>query len=165
MSPTENPPGARRRADGRGLEAASALAACGHQPSAIAQVEVLIASASSNEPEPALAAQDNADLTQAATSSDNAVADVVNTNTGQPTQVALTPRRPDGQVDNGPDRAAVLNANLAKVKPAGGRAGRRRALRPALPAGPRRSRCPPRRPADRGTRLGSPPTAASTCRR
>jgi outer membrane protein OmpA-like peptidoglycan-associated protein len=91
------------------------LAAC-NQPPPAAEVVVVVASATSNEPAPALAASDLADLRQAALANGGAVAYVVDTNTGQPTQISLTPRRPDGQVDYGPDRDTVLNENLGQVE-------------------------------------------------
>jgi OmpA family len=76
----------------------------------------VLASGTRNEPEPYLAAPDMALLRHAALSSDDAVAYVVNPSTGQATRVALTPRRPDGQVDYGPDRGDVLTANLRAVQ-------------------------------------------------
>jgi len=80
-------------------------------------VIVVLASGTRNEPAPYLAAPDVALLRRAATSSSNdAVAYVVNPSTGQATHVALTPRRPDGQVDYGPDRGEVLAANLSAVQ-------------------------------------------------
>ncbi len=91
------------------------LVACDHQPAA-ATVVVVVASATSNEPAPALAGPDLADLRQAALAKDGAVAYVVDTNTGQPTRLPLTPRRPDGQVDYGPDRDTVLSQNLSQVQ-------------------------------------------------
>ena len=82
----------------------------------------MVASATSNEPAPALAAPDLAGLRQSALTDGGAVAYVVNTNTGQSAQISLTPRRPGGQVDYGPDRDAVLNENLSQVKQALGAA-------------------------------------------
>jgi outer membrane protein OmpA-like peptidoglycan-associated protein len=89
------------------------LTACTHQPSGTAVV-VIVASATRNEPAPVLAPPDLASLRR--TAAGGAVADVVDTNTGQPDPVSLTPRRPDGQVDYGPDRDAVLNQNLSTVQ-------------------------------------------------
>jgi outer membrane protein OmpA-like peptidoglycan-associated protein len=95
--------------------AAGTLAACEHeQPTA--KVIVLVASATRNEPAAVLAAPDLADLRQAAVASGGAIANIVNTNTGQPTTVTLTPLRPDGEVEYGPDRNTLLAANLARVQ-------------------------------------------------
>lgn len=77
---------------------------------------VVLASGTRNEPGPDLAAPDTALLRRAAVSSDAAVAYVVSPSTGQATRVALTPRRPDGQVDYGPDRDQVLAGNLSQVR-------------------------------------------------
>lgn len=93
---------------------ASSLAACGHQQPT--EDIVLVASATRNEPAAVLAGPDLTVLRQAATASGGATAYVVNTNTGQPTTVSLTPLRPDGQVDYGPDRDALLAANLNQVQ-------------------------------------------------
>ena len=79
-------------------------------------VIVVIASGTRNEPEPELGSPDLAILRHAATSSEDAIAYVVNQNTGQPVKVRLTPMRPDGQVDNGPDRDSRIRANLAEVQ-------------------------------------------------
>jgi hypothetical protein len=81
----------------------------------VPDVVVVIASATRNEPDPVLAAPDVAILRNAARGTDG-VAYVVNPNNGQPAQVSLTPRRPDGQVDYGPDRGEMLDANLARVQ-------------------------------------------------
>lgn len=97
------------------LFGASMLAACGPQP-ATAEIIVLVASATRNEPAAVLAPPDLALLRQAALSSNGAIADVVNPNSGQSVMVPLTPRRPDGQVDYGPDRANELAANLNQVQ-------------------------------------------------
>lgn len=94
----------------------SLLAACAKVPSRAMQVIVVVASATRNEPEPELAPADIAELSQAGADSTNAVAYVVNPNTGQATEVSLTPRRPDGQVDWGPTRDQVLAANVARVR-------------------------------------------------
>lgn len=95
--------------------AAASLVACAHQEPP-AEVFVLVASATENEPGPMLAPSDLAGLQEAATYGGGAVALVVNPNTGQPTTVTLTPLRPDGQVDHGPDRDARLSANLAQLQ-------------------------------------------------
>ena len=92
---------------------ALALAGCG---STSRPDIVVIASGTRNEPDPMLAAPDLAILQRAATSSSAAFAEVVNQNTGQPVEVPLTPLRPDGEVDYGPDRAERLAANLGRVQ-------------------------------------------------
>jgi|HubBroStandDraft_5_1064220.scaffolds.fasta_scaffold49840_2 outer membrane protein OmpA-like peptidoglycan-associated protein len=96
------------------VSVASNLTACDHEQPTV-KVIVLVASATRNEPAAVLAPPDLADLRQAAVTSD-AIAYVVDTNTGQPTTVTLTPLRPDGQVEYGPDRNALLAANLAQVQ-------------------------------------------------
>ncbi len=95
-------------------------AACAPRPPSPGAV-VIVASATSNEPGPVLAPLDLADLRQTALASSSAVAYVVDTNTGQPAEVSLTPRRPDGQVDYGPSRDAVLSQNLSQVQQLVGR--------------------------------------------
>lgn len=91
------------------------LAACGPPPIPT-EVVVVEASATSNEPGAVLARQDVAVLHKAAVSDGGGIAYVVNTGTGQPTEVTLTPRRPDGQVDHGPDRDARVSANVSQVE-------------------------------------------------
>jgi flagellar motor protein MotB len=93
---------------------ASGLAACSkEQP---AKVIVLVASATRNEPAAVLASPDLATLRQAALAEGGAIAEIVDTNTGQPTTVTLTPRRPDGEVEHGPNRDTLLAANLKQVQ-------------------------------------------------
>lgn len=94
---------------------ASILAARNHQQPA-AEVIVVVASATRNEPAAVLASSDLADLRRAALTRGGAIAYVVDTNTGQPTTVMLTPLRPDGQIDYGPDRDTRLAANLNQVQ-------------------------------------------------
>lgn len=94
---------------------ASGLAACDHQQPP-ATVIVLVASATRNEPAAVLAPPDLADLRQAALAGAGALAYVVDPDTGQPITVTLTPRRPDGEVDYGPDRYTLLAANLSQVQ-------------------------------------------------
>ena len=91
------------------------LAACSHQQPQ-AKVIVVVASATKNEPAAGLTQSDLAELGQAALSGGGAVAYVVNRNTGQPAIVTLTPIRPDGQIDYGPQRAALVAANLAQLQ-------------------------------------------------
>jgi outer membrane protein OmpA-like peptidoglycan-associated protein len=104
------------------ISVASSLGACGHEQ-APEEVIVLVASATSNEPAAVLAPPDLADLRQAALSRAGAIAYVVNPNTGQPTIVTLTPLRPDGQRDYGPDQDRRLAANLTEVQRLLGRLG------------------------------------------
>jgi outer membrane protein OmpA-like peptidoglycan-associated protein len=77
---------------------------------------VVIASGTRNEPDPMLSGPDLAILSRAATGNSVRFAYVVNQNTGQPTRVPLTPLRPDGEVDHGPDRSQRLAANLRQVQ-------------------------------------------------
>jgi outer membrane protein OmpA-like peptidoglycan-associated protein len=110
----------RRRAVGfvsLSLAAATVLVvACGRTPDTAPQVIVVVASATRNEPEPVLAQGDLAVLRRAAADSTDAICYVVDPNTGQATEVPLSPRRPDGQPDWGPDRSQVLAANLLRVQ-------------------------------------------------
>ena len=63
-----------------------------------------------------LSGTDRAMLRNAGNTSTRAAAFVVNPNTGQAREVSLTPRRPDGQVDYGPDRNSELGANVNRVQ-------------------------------------------------
>ena len=76
---------------------------------------VIVASATANEPAPMLAEPDRSMLLGAAKSPD-AIAYVVDPNTGQASEVSLTPRRADGEVDYGPDRNAKLAADVNQVE-------------------------------------------------
>jgi len=80
------------------------------------KVIVVAASATANEPAPVLSDTDRAMLRTAGSTSTRAAAYVVNPNTGQAREVSLTPRRPDGQVDYGPDRDSELGANVNRVQ-------------------------------------------------
>jgi outer membrane protein OmpA-like peptidoglycan-associated protein len=91
------------------------LAGCGRPPGS-PETLVVAASATMNEPAPVLAAHDLTLLRNAATTSSNATAFVVNPNTGQAREVSLTPRRADGQVDYGPERSRELAANVQRVQ-------------------------------------------------
>jgi outer membrane protein OmpA-like peptidoglycan-associated protein len=95
---------------------ASVLVACGKTPGGAAQVFVVMASATRNEPDPVLAPADLAELREAGDTSTDAIAYVVDPNTGEATVVSLTPRRPDGEVDYGPDRDQRLAANVSRVQ-------------------------------------------------
>jgi outer membrane protein OmpA-like peptidoglycan-associated protein len=79
------------------------------------KVIVVVASATANEPAPVLAAPDRSMLVSAGENA-NAVAFVVDPNSGQAREVSLTPRRADGEVDYGPDRAERLAANVNQVQ-------------------------------------------------
>ena len=92
------------------------LTSCGKAPGNTPDVFVVLASATANEPAPALAASDLGLLQGAAGASNQALAYVVNPSTGAPVTVSLTPRRPDGQVDYGPDRDSRIGQNLSQVQ-------------------------------------------------
>jgi outer membrane protein OmpA-like peptidoglycan-associated protein len=91
------------------------LAGCKPPPDT-PKIIVVVPSATANEPAPVLAAPDRALLWNAGNTSTRAAAFVVNPNTGQAREVSLTPRRPDGEVDHGPDRNYRLNASVNKVQ-------------------------------------------------
>jgi outer membrane protein OmpA-like peptidoglycan-associated protein len=102
--------------------AATAAVLCGsvllsgcQQPVDPPEAIVIMASATANEPAPVLAAPDRSLLLNAGAGA-NATAYVVDPNTGQASQVSLTPRRADGEVDYGPDRNAELTANVNRVQ-------------------------------------------------
>jgi outer membrane protein OmpA-like peptidoglycan-associated protein len=94
----------------------SLLAACGHPPASTRDVFVLVPSATANEPAPELAADNRSMLENAATTSSQAEAYVVDPATGQPADVPLTPRRADGQVEYGPSRSTLLSGNVNRVQ-------------------------------------------------
>jgi outer membrane protein OmpA-like peptidoglycan-associated protein len=96
------------------LAAAGLLTGCGPPPGSPETI-VVAASATMNEPAPELAAPDQALLRNAGSTSSRAAAFVVNPNTGQAREVSLTPRRPGGQEDYGPDRGSELAANVRQV--------------------------------------------------
>ena len=88
-----------------------ALAACGAQPHA--DPVVIAVSATANEPAPALGTRDVAVLNKAANADDGAVTLVTSAGTsGMP----LTPRRDNGQVEHGPRRAELRDANVRAVE-------------------------------------------------
>ena len=95
--------------------AIGSLAACDHL-AVPAKVIVVVASATRNEPAAVLASVDLALMRRDALSPTGAISYVVDPNTGQPRTVALTPRRPDGEVEYGPSQDAVLTANLNQVQ-------------------------------------------------
>ena len=77
---------------------------------------VIAASATANEPAPVLSGPDRAMLSNAGSTSTRAAAFVVDPNTGQAREVSLTPRRPDGEVNYGPNRDSELGANVNRVQ-------------------------------------------------
>jgi len=94
-----------------------ALALTGCQaPSHVAEVVVVLPSATANEPAPVLAAADRAVLYHAGATSTRGVAYVINPATGQPTRVGLTPVRAGGQVEYGPRRDYLLGQNVNRVQ-------------------------------------------------
>jgi outer membrane protein OmpA-like peptidoglycan-associated protein len=92
------------------------ITGCGTVSSRAPDKIVVAASATANEPEPVLAAGDWALFSAAGADSTNAVAYLVNTDTGQPASVSLTPRRPDGQVEYGPRRFILIAQNVDQVQ-------------------------------------------------
>jgi outer membrane protein OmpA-like peptidoglycan-associated protein len=110
----------RRRLAGPLLLAVAALLALvltGCQaPSHVAEVVVVLPSATANEPAPVLAAADRALLYHAGATSTRGVAYVINPATGQPTRVGLTPVRAGGQVEYGPRRDYLLGQNVNRVQ-------------------------------------------------
>ena len=92
------------------------LSACERVPGNTPQIIVVAASATMNEPAPELASADRTLLWDAGATSTHGIAWVVNPNTGQAVQVPLTPRRPDGQVEYGPDRDRLLSQNVDRVQ-------------------------------------------------
>jgi len=92
------------------------ISGCGAEPSRIPDKIVVVASATANEPGPVLATGDRSLLSAAAAASASAIAYVVNTRSDQPTTVPLTPLRPDGQVQYGPDRSALITQNVNRVQ-------------------------------------------------
>ena len=109
------------RAVAAGLVAGTALLAltgCITAPSRadVADVIVIAATATANEPAPALSSANVALLQATGESSTSAVAFVVNPANGQAAQLALTPRRSDGQVEYGPRRSQLLAQNVSRVE-------------------------------------------------
>ena len=78
-------------------------------------VIVIVASATANEPAPELAPPDRALLVKTGRGT-SAVAYVVDPDSGQASEVSLTPRRADGEVDYGPERNRKLAANVNRVQ-------------------------------------------------
>ena len=80
------------------------------------KIIVVAASVTANEPAPVLSDPDRAMLRNAGSASTRAAAFVVDPNTGQAREVSLTPRRPDGKVDYGPERNSELGTNVNRVQ-------------------------------------------------
>jgi outer membrane protein OmpA-like peptidoglycan-associated protein len=97
------------------LALSALLSGCGPSPG-IPETIVVAASATMNEPDPALAVPDLALLRNAGNISSQADTFVVNPNTGQAHEISLTPRRADGEVDYGPDRVRELAENVKRVE-------------------------------------------------
>jgi len=91
------------------------LAACGRQTGSPIAI-VILPSATANEPAPELSADDRSLLENAAATSTQADAYIVSPTTGQATEVPLTPRRPDGQVEYGPQRGYLLDQNVNRAE-------------------------------------------------
>jgi outer membrane protein OmpA-like peptidoglycan-associated protein len=91
------------------------LTGCG-PPIGAPENVVVAASATTNEPDPVLAAPDRALLRDAGAASARAAAFVVDPDTGQAHEVSLAPRRADGAVDYGPARDSELAANVKRVQ-------------------------------------------------
>src|ERR1700722_15422589 len=109
--PRRRPPPAGPPPPPRAPPASLLIPGC-QAPSHVADIVVVLPSATANEPGPMLAAADRALLYHAGASSTKGVAYVINPATGQPTQVSLTPRRADGQVEYGPRRDYLLRQNV-----------------------------------------------------
>jgi outer membrane protein OmpA-like peptidoglycan-associated protein len=77
---------------------------------------IIAATATANEPAPALSTDIVQILQSAATTAAGVTAELVSPGGGQPTVLPLTPRRADGQVDYGPLRSQILAANLAAAQ-------------------------------------------------
>jgi outer membrane protein OmpA-like peptidoglycan-associated protein len=79
---------------------------------------ILAASATANEPAPVLPADILQTLRSVGLGKSPATAYVVAPGTSQPDTLSLTPYLPNGQVDYGPTRNAVLDANISAVQQA-----------------------------------------------
>ena len=103
-----------------GLAAAAALLGLAGCMNAAAKADlagaiVIAATATANEPAPALSSANVALLAAAGESVTSAVAYIVNPANGQPAQLPLTPKRADGQVEYGPRRSQLLAQNLSRI--------------------------------------------------
>ena len=79
------------------------------------QTVVIGATATANEPRSMLPGDDIRLLTQVGKTSPDGIAWLVEPGGGEPAKVMLTPLRPDGQVDHGPDQLARINASVGEV--------------------------------------------------
>ena len=77
---------------------------------------VIAATATANEPAPALSLADVLLLETIGESSASGIAFVVNPANGQPLQLPLTPSRSDGQVEYGPRRSQLLAQNISRIE-------------------------------------------------
>jgi outer membrane protein OmpA-like peptidoglycan-associated protein len=93
---------------------AALVSGCGHSTAPARMI--IAASATANEPDPVLSPYVLRMLRSAGAASSDATAYVVAPDSGQPTVISLTPRRPDGQVDHGPTRDQILAANVTAVQ-------------------------------------------------
>lgn len=92
------------------------LTGCGRAPASL-RVIVIAASATANEPAPWMSSADHGLLYGAGVSNGGGIAYVVDPNSGQPTMLTLTPRRPDGQIEYAqPRRDQLLASNVAAVQ-------------------------------------------------
>ena len=108
------------RAMAAGLAAAAVLLGLAGCMTAVSKADtadaiVIAATATANEPAPALSPANAGLLQTAGESRAPAVAFVLNPATGQATQFPLTPRRPDGQVEYGPRRSQLLAQNVSRI--------------------------------------------------
>ena len=98
------------------------LSGCGKSPTDTPNNVVVLASATANEPAPEIAQGERSLLYRVGADSTDGTTFVVNPNTGQPTTVSLTPRRPDGEVEYAePRRDQLLSANVNQVQAVLGR--------------------------------------------
>ena len=96
-----------------------ALAGCtGSAAASHADPIVIAATATGNEPEPALSWDGLSMLRSAGSASRNAVAYLVSPAGGEPRHLPLTPRRANGEVEYGPQRGSLLAQNIARVQAA-----------------------------------------------
>lgn len=87
-----------------------------HDPAKGQETFVIAASGTANEPRPGLPGDIIQKLWSAGGASTAASGYVVNPATGVATAVSLTPRLPDNQVDHGPTRDSVLNADVSHLQ-------------------------------------------------
>jgi outer membrane protein OmpA-like peptidoglycan-associated protein len=88
----------------------------GGGPSNVPVRFVIAASGTANEPRPGLPGDITQELRSAGQASTAATAYVVDPGTGAATAISLTPRLPDGEVDNGPTRGSALDAGILRIQ-------------------------------------------------